>query len=257
MTASDGDNNVLVHPLMQCVLNAMGEYNNLEMAAASVALGLLPTIQQSLGSTTVGGRRYTVSTGAAGGGVSVVAGASEVRVVLNLRRSLWPLVSLVEYAIISCAVANVGHLAYQLSVHAVLVWSPTSLIPVPLWTFLGVVIHMAGMLAMVLLIRQQQKHSARGGGRHHPEARATSFYKTFGVTEFVPCAMQEIGPITAALGLLFYLVTWLLELGTTGHVLFGTLMLSSLLFYSVDDAAVIIARQAVNKEKDRDHETNI
>ncbi|KAK7749642.1 hypothetical protein SLS53_000220 [Cytospora paraplurivora] len=158
----------LVTPVIECILDQFPEFRKAEMAASAVILGLLPTILQGLGSTSVetsllGLRRRTLAMLCAAGSPAValmsagefvkmaskiISGDMVVDAPLSSPQTLEArkiFMSVLEYAFVGGAVANVGHLTYQLSAHAIVVFAPETNYLLVVWTALSIVIHLDGV----------------------------------------------------------------------------------------------------------------
>ncbi|KUI60065.1 hypothetical protein VP1G_07292 [Cytospora mali] len=257
-----------VFPLIECILDQFPEFRKAEMAASAVILGLLPTILQSLGSTSaetslLGLRRPVLALLCATGSPAVRrmtageflrnisrftvrgGGADQARVFVMPGLSythipamyrLW--VSVFEYGIVGGAVANVMILTYQLSVHALVVFSPRTIILLPLWTSLAVVIHLAGVLALYMRVRMEEIRDTGGVSGRFRSRISDEFTPSF----FQPSKTWEL----RTENIWFQVTTWMLSIGTVAHTVFGTLILSSLLFFSVADSVNIVARYAIS-----------
>ncbi|KAI1487621.1 hypothetical protein F5X96DRAFT_681084 [Biscogniauxia mediterranea] len=254
----------LVTPVIECILNAFPEYRKAEMASSAVVLGLLPTILQSLGSTAaetalLGLRRpvlaFLLSAGSPA--VSTMKGSEFVETVATfveggdprglaipgftwsrIPSSMRALVSFFEYLLVGAAVANVVDLAYELGRHAIVAFAPETIFCMPLWTFLAIVIHFAGVIA--LSVRVKVRNVGDGDGEHY-HRRATGFHDWI-PNELVPAAFQPWRLQWRKETLWFQVLSWGLSVGIVAHVLWGTLVLSSLLFFSVTDSLVIVSR---------------
>ncbi|KAM0323334.1 hypothetical protein ACHAQA_008926 [Verticillium albo-atrum] len=252
----------LVTPVLNCVLEQFPEFRKAELSASAVILGSLPIVLQTLGSTTaetalVGMRRPGLALLLAAGSPAVVVvngatfvdaaagfvhGASRESARLvpgprigggGLGRAGWA-VSFAEYVLAGLAVANGIQLAYELGVNAVVVFAPETIFMVPLWTFLAVVIHFAAVLALLLRVRvvRRPRGDRRGAG-----------FGRWVPGEFVPAACRSRMELAWREGsVLFHVLSWVLTCGTVAHVIFGTLVLSGLLFFSVVDSMHIVGR---------------
>ncbi|KAH7137270.1 hypothetical protein B0J13DRAFT_76183 [Dactylonectria estremocensis] len=256
-----------VTPLIDCILNEFPEFRKAELGASTVVLGLMPTILQSLGSTTaetavLARRRPFLALLLAGGSPAVnmargsefletlarfvEGGEASVNAIPGLQMGLMkpflrPWVSVLEYLVVGGAVANVVHLAYRLGVNAVVGFAPETIFMMPLWTFLAVIIHLIG--SVVLHLRVQAQRTATPS-KYQDRLQGSSGFPSWVLDEFVPCAFQapkflEWRPRET---LLFPVLAWLLNLGILVHVVLGTLIMSSLLFFSVVDSVLIVAR---------------
>ncbi|KPM36100.1 hypothetical protein AK830_g10467 [Neonectria ditissima] len=257
-----------VTPLINCILVQFPEFRKTEIAASAVILGLLPMILQSLGSTTaetalVGRRHPLLALLLAAGSPAVnVARGSEIAETLAkfvevadtpdaipgvqlalLSAHLRPVISILEYLLVGGAVANVVHLTYRLGVNAVVGFAPETIFMLPLWAFLAVVIHVGGLVVLGIRVRAQGAEGAKHGGKQRQQ-RASGF-PAWVLDEFVPCAFQPAKFLQYRRETIWFpVLSWFLNLGVLAHIVLGTLVLSSLLFFSVKDAVVIVARFA-------------
>ncbi|KAH9992690.1 hypothetical protein F4779DRAFT_239335 [Xylariaceae sp. FL0662B] len=258
----------LITPVIECVLAEFPEFRKAEMAASAVILGLLPTILQGLGSVMaetalLSLRRPVLAFLLAAGSpaVAMVKGSEFVETVadfveggrvadLTLPRFAWdgieapwrPLLSAVEYALVAGAVANVVILAYQLGVHAIVVFVPETIFAVPLWTFLSVLVHIGAVVALHLRVKSRKIRDEE----RYLQRRSTGF-GTWVPNELVPSAFQPAKRLEWRRETVwFHAISWLLSIGTVANTAFGTLVLSSLLFFSVVDSLIIGVRYAAS-----------
>lgn len=248
--------------LINCILGQMTEYRKATMAASAVVLGSAPLVLQTIGSTTaetaiLGLRRPLLAALLAAGSpaVSTTKSGQFIDVLsefvrggyhksdMNLPLFRWSrkhsalrsFVTISQYVLAGAAVANVATLAYQLGVHAIVAFAPTITLLPPLWSFLAIAIHLGGTAAFHsrVRVRRRQDHRVESGG-----ALSSLIFD-----EFVPSALQHPSDLEwRSEHLWFYVLIWLLNIVTIGQILFGTLILSSLLFFTVRDAALVLGR---------------
>lgn len=255
--------------VLNYVLGELSEYHKANIAASVVMLGAAPMILQTLGSMTaetglLSLRRPFLSPVLAAGSPAVVAqkgsefiemlsryvGEGETRF-MGLPGFRWrsvpfgyrPLIGLAEYLVGGGAVANVIQLAYRLGRHAVVVFATDTTYLPPLWTFLAVVIHLSG--ALVLHLRVKVARSKVTGKKQIADTRRGRL--SWVPDEFVPSAYQTPSKLVWRRDhVLFYGGSWFLSVLTVTHVIFGTMVFSSLLFFAVRDAIVIVCRYAAS-----------
>ncbi|KAH7017988.1 uncharacterized protein B0I36DRAFT_354313 [Microdochium trichocladiopsis] len=182
--------------------------------------------------------------------------------------------SVAEYLVTMVAVANVVYLAYQLGFHAIVMFAPETIFMLPLWTFICVVIHMGGVLILYLKLRidrKAPKHDdqprQRGHEMYNPEpyrgigeqqqqqqqSHSTASEplvlgilrrRTTGLSqEVTPAAFQEPKRLRWRKQTLFAnFLIWLLSFGTLVNLVFGSMIFSSLLFFSVREVLLIVTR---------------
>ncbi|KAI1171996.1 hypothetical protein F4777DRAFT_563437 [Nemania sp. FL0916] len=262
----------LVNPVIDCVLQQFPESRKAELGTASLVLGLIPTILQTIGSSTaetalVGLRRPIL-------GFLLSAGSPTVGMIktrdftsaiddfirggdLNdlgisiLRRSQgrarWAfLISVLEYIIVGGAVANVLHLAWNLGIYAVAIFAPNTVFGVPLWTLGAALIYLGARVALWIRVRTSPLDA-----RHEDEYSAHEKpLDTWLPSEFIPAAFQsavtvEIRSSTAS-KFWFQAWAWAVSIGILAQVAFGTLVLSGLLFFSLADCLIIVARYTLS-----------
>lgn len=250
----------LVTPVIDCILVEFPEFRKAELSASAVVLGSLPLVLQSLGSTTaetalIGLRRPGLALLLALGSPAVaVSKADELAETLGKFAVVgwedvasfdppcvdWsvvpplvrPFISLAEYLLTGGAVANVVNMAYRLGVHAIVGFSPDTIFMVPLWTLLAVIIHVVGVLGLALRVKSVEAKSDRDDN---------DAWKL--PSEFVPSAYQQPKRLVWRGGsVVFPAIAWLLSIGAVIHTIVGTLVLSSLLFFSITDSIIIAAR---------------
>ncbi|KAI8626549.1 hypothetical protein F5Y19DRAFT_446044 [Xylariaceae sp. FL1651] len=255
----------LVNPVLDCVLGVFPESRKAELGTSALILGLIPTILQTIGSTTaetalVGYRRPLLGFLLSAGSPTVAmmksrefaqsiaefveGGNPRDLEIPGLGWSRVPakmgiLVSIAEYILVGGAVANVVYLAWQLGVHAIAIFAPNTVFGVPLWTLGAAIIHLAGVLALWLRVRMRNV-DAKDGDEF---ARRTETLNTWVPTQFLPAAFHPSMRLEwRQESLLFYFLTWAISIGILLQVVFGTLVLSGLLFFSLADSLGIVGR---------------
>ena len=255
------------YAVIQCLLDQMPNFRQVEMNVSSVILGLTPTLIQSLGMTTVHtgilSQRRPVLAFFLSVGSPVVSTLQPTdysdKIAHELREptgwypkklfhnnSSWAryMVSLAEYLLVFAAVANVSTLAYQLgywsvSIFAIqITWLPA------LWTFLAFGIHIIGVFA--LRFRFKLHYPVDQSSRQHQERRQWRIVRWL-ERELIPAGFQPgIVVLRQKDNPWFHVLTWILYFSVIAHVLFGTMLLSSLLFISSSDAVGIAGKYALS-----------
>lgn len=152
--------------------------------------------------------------------------------------------TIVTYALIAGCMVNNGFLAWNLGCWCIVSFEPsTSWLP-PLWIYLAGAIH---LLAVTTLSRLVSK--VRGGSSKHSStwwlARAHRALRD----EFVPQQNPEPlrlrvrgGKPGSSANLWFRALAWLLFVMASMHVVFGLVVLASLMFISAADATTVLGR---------------
>ncbi|KAI5462800.1 hypothetical protein BGZ63DRAFT_379730 [Mariannaea sp. PMI_226] len=253
--------------LSNCMLQNMFESAKVEMGVASLLLGLLPTILQSVGPSVdevsiLATRRPLLSFVLTFGMPFVRLERSPLSHLMNLREPLdvdvigdaadkwpwlWIFTSVAEYILAIGAAANIFYLVYQLaflsvSISAISIYSSTlpKTYPPFLWILLLIPVHAFSFLSLRLGYNIQH-----GTSKKHLSARKRTWLHTIGA-EFTPCARSN--------GLYFELrkhprdillsaaVSWLTNMATLVLFVFGTVFLSSQMFIGLGDMIPVIAR---------------
>ncbi|KAI1811689.1 hypothetical protein GGS20DRAFT_561793 [Poronia punctata] len=262
----------LVTPVTDCILNVFGETKKAELAVGSLILGLIPTILQTIGSSTietalVGIRRPLLGIMIAAGSPTVsmmktkdfaegiatyVNGDSSRDIGIDFlrtsrRRGLWAaIIAILQYLAVAGALGNVGHLAWQLGVNAVAVFARDTIFAVPLWTAGAGIIHFAGILAIRLRTRLVHVEDSYGAKWARPLDTSVPIQLLPSI--FHPTMRLVIRDISKEkiYHALFYALTWMINIGIIAQVSFGTLVLSGLLFFSITDTLIIVARYTLS-----------
>lgn len=78
-------------------------------------------------------------------------------------------------------------------------------------------------------------------GQHAPSLSLSQFRRLLPTEEFRLCALQSAATLSARRhSLLLVLVSWATATGTVMHIIYGTLVFSSILFISAKDAIIVV-----------------
>jgi hypothetical protein len=241
-----------------CVLETMPEYRKAELASAAVILGLAPTVLQLMSASYLDtavlayrrpGLAFLLSMSSSGvrpltateyDDFITTMGTDPFHTNFGKSQSVRAptIVSILEYTIASGAVANNAYLAYQLSAWAVCTFSPQSDFLPAIWTSAALVIHLFGYLAARLKISVEERGESGEDGSRSSSLRQKLW------TELTPTPWQtrlEVKKNDKHNGWFLVLVS-ALYIGDALQAFFGTLVLSSLVFISVRDSAIIVIR---------------
>ncbi|KAM7197963.1 hypothetical protein V8F20_006411 [Naviculisporaceae sp. PSN 640] len=268
----------IIQPLVQCIMDALPEYIKMSMSASQVLLGVTPTILSILGPSVeesallyIVGRRPILAWFLALGSPSVYfSRAFEYRNPVEIlqghhervgqqcpRRKVWELVVVaVEYTVALGSVANLILQTWELGVQTFCSIWPNTFGGPTIWLVLRIVLHMLSLL----LVRLRIRRNACGGGVV-PGKGLTKKEWTKGIWEravvilrryeFKPCVTQgpRDGEVDRAVSVDvwgetrgFITVAWILHTLTVVHILFGTLVFSSLMFIGTRDAVFVLGR---------------
>ncbi|KAB8273842.1 hypothetical protein BDV30DRAFT_238369 [Aspergillus minisclerotigenes] len=241
-----------------CILENSPEWIKSNMAAASVLLGLLPTILSLAGSSTaetglLAQRRPFLAFLLAAGApavspirtfdyrdpLQVVCTSSDsVRLLpaLQSRRTWRFAIILIQYLLAASAVVNVAHTSWQLGVQTLCSFSTETTFHPLLWTFSALIIHILGAIAVnrririvelsadppVTFLRKARRRVSEEFRLSADQAKASLTFKQQSYT--------------------FICTSWCTSTGTILHLIYGTLTFSSIVFISTQDALGVVAR---------------
>ncbi|CAH0057392.1 unnamed protein product [Clonostachys solani] len=244
--------------LVECLLQNAPELTKALMAASQVLLGVAPTILALLGPSVVqigviaaAGRQYPLAMllALASPTVSPSLDHSSVRQIFqdkkgrvgtfpwrprgeeaSRRKSLWPVLGQsLAYLLAMGSIANVAELCYRISSRTVFTFATRAGFLIYIWAFVGLTIHLLGALAVHLRIQRAPSSSKRSANEDHMLINHDDGDRKDRVQVLKSTATSTV-------------LTWLAALYTTAHVFLGTLLFSSILFVSVNDAIHIVFR---------------
>lgn len=242
--------------VMECLLENSPEMVKSKMAAAAIVLGLAPTIISTLGVRpqdtavlSIVGRQHILALAVAVGSPALNAyRASEYESVIdNLRdtslkrpramRKLDPVISAILYALAGASIANIGELTYRIGAQAIFTILPDTEYLALLWAFLGVVIHI--MAAITMRVRLSSRVEKAEGDRVSSSLLPANVAKDqVDIVARRSKILFRVHPET----LLFYLLSLITTVLTACHIIYGTLVFSSIWFISINDSLSIVAR---------------
>jgi hypothetical protein len=244
-----------ITPVIDCILNNLGETLKSDMAAAAVVLGLLPTTLGLVGSTTmevglVALRRpflaFLLAAGAPA--VSPIRTFDYVDPKELLQKkpgsvkifSMGPIkklaIALLQYVVAAAAVLNLAIVSYELCIRTVCsIAAQTAYMPA-LWAFLAIAVHFFGSWSVYLRVR-----IVTGGSNINISGRGRLLQRI--LREFVPSAAREEAELEIkdeTYGYIF--LAWFTSVCTVLHIIYGTLLFSSILFIETPDAVIVVIR---------------
>ncbi|KAF1974437.1 hypothetical protein BU23DRAFT_553489 [Bimuria novae-zelandiae CBS 107.79] len=239
--------------LINCILEKTDEVTKSEFGVVAVMLGLLPGVLQLIGpkfsDLAILATRRPILALFLTIGSPCPALDYETTGMENLlvedAQPLWPawlrrpwlkvIVSLLEYIGVMCAAGNVVYQFYRLTFYAVVMISTQlgqyggtleAFAPL-LWVFLGIPIHALGVF---------QIHLCRSPPTDDPASTTLRAKTTFGSlirNEFTPCAFAtDIEPDAIQLqnSTIYQFINWLIKLFIWTDVIYGIIVLSTILF---------------------------
>ncbi|KAJ4157484.1 hypothetical protein NW754_009128 [Fusarium falciforme] len=242
------------YQVIDCILNTTPEFRKAELAASTVILGLAPAVLQLLSASYVDTavlafRRpgLALLLAMSSSGVRPLSateyedfiakmGTDPFRTNFGNPHSFWAprAVSAVEYFIACASVANNAYLAYQLSVWAVCTFAPANDFLPAVWTAASVAIHLVGYVVARLRIKVE--------GKDDIGLRSSEWRWLWNELKPTPWQSRlEVKSDTKETGWFLVLIS-LLYVGTALQAFYGTIILSSLVFLSVRDSAIVVLR---------------
>ncbi|KIW24268.1 uncharacterized protein PV07_09995 [Cladophialophora immunda] len=241
-----------VTPVIDCILENLNETRKSNMAAAAVLLGLLPTTLGLVGSTTVevglvALRRPFLSFLLAAGAPAV----SPIRTfdyidttellerkpktvrIKQMSRPAGFCVSLFQYVMAAAAVVNLAFVSYEICVRTICSFAPETAYLPALWAFLAVAVHFFGTWSVYCRTRISIK----------PDEKTPAGLWQMISAEFTPSASRQGADLEIKEETYLYIfLSWFTATGTVLHIVYGTLVFSSLIFISTSDATAVVAR---------------
>ncbi|KAI8622909.1 hypothetical protein F5Y19DRAFT_483308 [Xylariaceae sp. FL1651] len=264
---------IITQPVILCILNNTSDYIKSVMSSAQVLLGLTPTILALLGPSSAELSLLTVVARRPGFALLLALACPSVYLsrafdngspldILKERPGRlpqwrfkgwkrWALVA-VQYSIALGALSNVGILYYQLGVRTVCMFWPNGTVAVPIWGILVLPVHIVG--TFIFRLQARRTYSDEHGleplqfiGFRQWIGRSWVRVQELLKTEFIPAASQDHMYVIAfneRKWLIF--LNWVLTPSIVIHVIFGTLVLSSLTFIGPRDAIEVVGRFMVS-----------
>ena len=243
--------NQLAEPVVNCILSYTSEFIKSGMASAQVVLGLTPTMLAVLGPSTeetsvlfVVGRRPLLALCLAAGCPAVFPMRSfdpqdPVGILKEREGRLRPpslagvrerILMVIQYIFAIMAILNVATISKELGVQVVCNFAPHLTYLPLLWAFLILIIHSSG--AITLMFRVQLSDESEANGQHEWLSR-----------QFTPLSKRGLVRVRMVPENYFFtFFSWFTAIMTICHVIYGTLVFSSMLFISVRDGLTVIAR---------------
>ncbi|KAF5990296.1 hypothetical protein FBULB1_123 [Fusarium bulbicola] len=235
--------------VIDCILTTMPEFRKAELASAAVILGLAPSVLQLLSASCLDTailayRRpgLAVLLAMCSSGVKPLTASdyddfitkmgAESSTTFAVPRFVGAkgIVSLVEYIIAAASVANNAYLTYQLCLQAVCTFAPAEDFLPAIWTAAALAIHLFGYIAARFKMTTETKSAWEERGRLWSELTPTAWQSKLRIK----ASRRHTG--------WFLTLASALYVGDCLQALFGTLILSSLVFISVRDSAIIVIR---------------
>ena len=249
-----------IAPAIDCILDEMKESDKANMAAAAVVLGLLPTTLGLAGSTTTETgmlslrRPFLAFLLAAGAPAVNPIRTFEYRDPMTMlkaragtwrvphptsasptsRPGIWSIWTVcVQYGFAAAAVANLFWVSWTMAHKTICSWAPEiGWLPVA-WAFMSVGIHIAGATAVAMRMRFVRAK----------EVGWWAVVRSVVRDELTPSALGSERRLQwKPEGWGFYILSWATSTGTVLHIIFGTLIFSSILFIATADAVTVAAR---------------
>ncbi|KAM0427214.1 hypothetical protein ACHAPT_007642 [Fusarium lateritium] len=239
--------------MVQCILENTPEFIKSKMAAAAIVLGLAPTIIATLGVRpqetavlSVVGRRHLLAFATAVGSPALNAYRSSEydSIIESLRdrsrkhaiRRFDPVITAISYSLAAASIANVGEVTYRLGAQTIFTVLPDSQYVALLWAFLGVFIHFMAGIALRMRVSSKVKSVDEEVTRG---SWPVSIAK--GQLDIMARRSRIIFTVYPE-SLAFFSLSLLTTVSTACHIIFGTLVFSSILFVSINDSLSIVAR---------------
>ncbi|KAI1172064.1 hypothetical protein F4777DRAFT_563355 [Nemania sp. FL0916] len=259
----------ITQPLILCILNNTSDYIKSAMSSAQVLLGLTPTILALLGPSPMELSLLTIVAKRPGLALLLALACPSVYLsrafdstspldILKERpgrlpqwrpKGVWRGVLITaQYLIAFGSLSNVAVLYYQLGVRTICVFFPNGTVVPLIWGVLVLPIHLVATLVFRLQVRRLYRDDDLRSSTIWQWIKGTpKRIKELRRTEFVPAALQkQVYMMTFPETKRLIGINWLLTPGIIIHVIFGTLVLSSLTFIGPRDALEVVGRYMVS-----------
>lgn len=256
--SSDGESKYLINDVVDCLLSNFTESRKAEQAASGIILGLTPAVLQSISSSTAESSLLALRRPAlafllaAGAPVVNVFPASQYKdpvdalerpVRLSSRPGLLSkpsvaaraLLVLLQYVAALAAAANIAILERELGFQSISVFVADKTFYPAFWTYVALAIHFAGVVALrwkVGIVRKSEGRPdcTRWICQRLKEEATISAYGPPLILE-----MREASYLSEMLA-------WAIHLAIYVHIIFGTVIFSTLLLIDIRDSVYIIGR---------------
>lgn len=245
----------MTREMVECIFDHTPEFIKSKMAAAAIVLGLAPTIIATLGVrpqenavVSVVGRRHLLAFALAIGSPALNAYRSSEynSIIHSLRersrqrpdamRRLDPFITAISYCLAGASIANMGELTYRLGAGTIFIMLPNSQYLALLWAFLGVFIHFMAGIALRLRVSSEVKSVDE-------EMTRGSWPVTVAKGQIDIMARRSRIIFTVhPESLSFFSISLITTIATACHIIYGTMVFSSILFVSINDSLSIVAR---------------
>jgi hypothetical protein len=250
------DKGKTTEPVVNCIFSQISEAKKLNMASASIVLGLLPATLALLGSTTaevglLATRRpvlaFLLASSApavnptrpfdGGDPRHILETRQKTKSVRQLGKSTACIVSLVQYLIALGTIANLIHTSWELCINTLCSFAPEIAFLPALWAFLALPVHIFGTWAVLLRTRFVPLQ---------PSLSTVSIRERI-IDRIKTAVLPSIEHPHAEIKLkeetyFCVFISWFVACGTILHIIFGTLVFSSIIFISTQDAVYVVSR---------------
>lgn len=269
--------------VVACLLSHATESSKANTAAAAVLLGLLPTTLGIAGSSTnemglLALRRPLLAALLAAGAPAVLplrvldlAGTNDpvalllledekrhraVKMVPHVRSSVAvaAMVAALQYVLACAAVANVAHVSWLLASRTVCSFASDTMTLPLIWCFATLGVHAMGAVTvrcrLKLVERPHSVTTSTSGKGKNTKSWTGSFVELLRRESRLSCRQTTVGDAIAveireeSYG--YILLSWCTSIVVVVHLIFGTIVFSSMLFISTQDALAVVARYLVS-----------
>ncbi|KAJ4235546.1 hypothetical protein FSOLCH5_006901 [Fusarium solani] len=245
----------MTREMVECIFDHTPEFIKSKMSAAAIVLGLAPTIIATLGvrpqetaMVSVVGRRHLLAFALAVGSPALNAyRSSEYNSIIDsLRersrqrpdtmRRLDPFITAISYCLAGASIANIAELTYRLGAGTIFIVLPDSQYLALLWAFLGVFIHFMAGIALRMRVSSEVKSVDEEMTRGSWPVSVAK-----GQIDLMARRSRIIFTIHPE-SLSFFSMSLITTISTACHIIYGTMVFSSIQFVSINDSLSIVAR---------------
>ena len=246
--------------MVKCLLGGAGEDLKANMIGAAVVLGLLPTLLGLVGSNTTETGILTQFRPILS--ILLTIGAPIVNPLRTFENPIDPLellkrrpksrpffgeetlrmsalISATEYIAAFCAAVLTAYTTYQMWIRTITAFAPDNEWLPWLWLSLALLVHAAGAYAMKQRVKVSWRKGLTTPNTKSKLGRLRIFFKREG-TLCITAPAEGISLKTETKR--YILMSWALPTGTVLYIIFGTMLFSSALFISTQDAVMVCSR---------------
>jgi hypothetical protein len=238
--------------LVECILASTPEIIKSKLATSQVLLGLTPSLlallapaqhQTGLIAIASGNQLLAALLAAASPTVSPIQSLDYTKAVdlITTRRLEVPafirsnnaIVTVIEYIIVFGCIANLVEVSLRFFQQALITVAFDDMYMIFIWFFIGMIIHILGAIAVAKRVKIVPRADSQSRFKH-----LADFSHHFYIIRRPKSLKRKVVHESFQ----FYAVSWVASIITVIHIFYGTMVFSSIIFISIEESAIILAR---------------